>query len=69
MRCQGGFSKLARDSITDAAPGVDQSHALKNNGWMGNADNYAQMATWANDLGVNADGVAQCPNAWPASWA
>lgn len=41
---------------------IEQSHTLLKEGWMGNADNHAQMATWGNDLGVGfqKNAMLQC---------
>ena len=59
-----------RDTITDAAPGVAQSHDLVGSGssqWSLNADNFAELALWASYLGAsgNAAQPFQCPQNWP----
>ena len=65
--------KLAKnlDVITDAAPGVAQSHELvvSKGQYSLNADNYAELALWASDLGAsgNAAQPFQCPQNWPFS--
>ena len=60
-----------RDVITDAAPGVAQSHELvvSKGQYSLNADNYAQLALWASNLGAsgNAAQPFQCPQNWPFS--
>ena len=65
---QTGFDKLARDAISDRAPGVEGAHSLLDSGYEMNADNYAELATWSNDIGVE-DTSSQCPDAWPAAWS
>ena len=65
---QTGFDRLARDAIGDRAPGVGGAHSLLDGGYAMNADNYAELATWSNDIGVE-DTSSQCPNAWPAEWS
>ena len=60
-----------RDTITDAAPGVVQSHDLVTSGgqYSFNADNHAELALWASYLGAsgNAAQPFQCPQNWPFS--
>ena len=60
-----------RDIITDAAPGVAQSHELvvSKGQYELNADNYAELALWASNLGAsgNAAQPFQCPQNWPFS--
>ena len=66
---QGGFDRLGRDAITDREPGLEGSHQLKVDKGIvqGNADSYAQLATWANDLGVGTGATWQCPQEWTFS--
>ena len=66
---QSGFPKISSaHAISDMAPGVEQSHALVKSGkYESNADNYAEMATWAYDLGTNAQGMT-CPQNWPSQY-
>ena len=60
-----------RDVITDAAPGVAQSHELvvSKGEYSLNADNYAELALWASNLGAsgNASQPFQCAQNWPYS--
>ena len=60
-----------RDIISDAAPGVAQSHELvvSKGLYSLNADNYAELALWASNLGAsgNAAQPFQCPQSWPFS--
>ena len=49
---QTGFDKLARDAIVDRAPRMEGAHSLLDNGSAMNADKYAELATWSNDIGV-----------------
>ena len=65
---QVGFSRLGRDAIVDSKPGAHAAHSLLSAGADRNADNYAQLATMSNDLGVENTSV-QCSNAWPADLA
>ena len=65
---QTGFDRLARDAIDDRAPGVEGAHSLLDHGSAMNADNYAELATWSNDIGVQ-DTSTQCLDAWPAAWS
>lgn len=65
---QSGFDRLARDAIGDGHPGAEGAHSLLDGGYQANTDNYAQLATWSNDLGVK-DTSVQCPNVWPADWS
>lgn len=65
---QFGFDRLARDAISDGHPGAEGAHSLLKSGYEANTDNYAQLATWSNDLGVGGSSV-QCPNVWPADWS
>ena len=64
--------KLATlDTISDRAPGVRQSHALVmsgSNDYRLNADNFAELALWAWDVGAsrgNASQSFQCPGNVP----
>ena len=65
--------KLATwDTISDRAPGVAQSHALLKGGtpdYALNADNFAELALWAWDVGAGGDGGQpfQCPQNIPFS--
>ena len=58
-----------RDVITDVAPGVAQSHELvvSKGEYSLNADNYAELALWASNLGASGNGTQpfQCPQNWP----
>ena len=65
---QTGFDRLARDAIGDRVAGVEGAHSLLDNGSAMNADNYAELATWSNDIGVE-DTNTQCLDAWPAAWS
>ena len=60
-----------RDVISDAAPGVAQSHELvvSKGQYSLNADNYAELALWASNLGAsgNAAQPFQCAQNWPFS--
>lgn len=63
--------KLATwDTISDQAPGVEQSHELVENGssqYALNADNFAELALWALALGAGGDAEQpfQCPQNFP----
>lgn len=64
--------KLATsNTIADRAPGVEQSHELKEIGteYASNADNFAELAVWALNLGAsgNAGQPFQCPQNLPFS--
>ena len=65
--------KLATwDTISDRAPGVAQSHALLTGGtpdYTLNADNFAELALWAWDVGASGDAGQpfQCPQNIPFS--
>lgn len=61
---QFGYSKFAKDEIVDYAPGVEQSHGLlEGNLYAQNADNFAELATLAFDLGTTGQGMS-CPGDW-----
>ena len=57
-------------TISDQAPGVEQSHELVASGsdqYGLNADNFAELAVWALALGAggNAEEPFQCPQNLP----
>ena len=59
-------------TISDRAPGVAQSHALLKSGTLDytlNADNFAELAIWAWDVGASGDAGQpfQCPQDIPFS--
>ena len=60
------------DTISDRAPGVAQSHALLKGGtpeYALNADNFAELALWAWDVGAGGDAGEpfECPQNIPFS--
>lgn len=64
--------RATSDTIADRAPGVEQSRALvesRSNQSSLNADNYAELALWALNIGVGGNTALRfpCPQLLPAT--